>query len=117
MAEIGTRLAHIDGGKFNIRVVLPELNEFYLGQLLYFLKRHAVSADMYWGSTLSTNPVLRLIRRTCLPCSKPGSEETKLSENVLINLGRHKTQKGCHSCGSLFYLQYVSCNGNINWYT
>ena len=33
MAELGTRLAHVDGGVPNIRISMPELNEFYLGQI------------------------------------------------------------------------------------
>ena len=36
MAELGTQLAHVDGGVPNIRVVIPELTEYYLGQLFYF---------------------------------------------------------------------------------
>jgi glucose-6-phosphate isomerase len=38
MAELGTILAHLDGGVPNIRIFIPELNEFYLGQLLYFFE-------------------------------------------------------------------------------
>ena len=38
MAELGTRLAHVDGGVPNLRVVMPELNEYYLGQLIYFFE-------------------------------------------------------------------------------
>uniref|UniRef100_UPI003FEFD758 glucose-6-phosphate isomerase n=1 Tax=Prevotella sp. TaxID=59823 RepID=UPI003FEFD758 len=33
MAELGTRLAHVDGGVPNILVNVPELNAYYLGQL------------------------------------------------------------------------------------
>ena len=36
MAELGTQLAHVDGGVPNIRVIIPELTEYYLGQLFYF---------------------------------------------------------------------------------
>ena len=38
MAELGTRIAHVDGGVPNIRITLPELNEEYLGQLIYFFE-------------------------------------------------------------------------------
>ena len=51
MAELGTRLAHVDGGVPNIRITMPRLNERYLGQLI------------------STSRVWKLIRRTCSPCS------------------------------------------------
>ncbi len=38
MAELGTRLAHVDGGVPNIRISVPQLNEYYIGQLLYFFE-------------------------------------------------------------------------------
>ncbi len=38
MAELGTQIAHVDGGVPNIKIELPELNEYYLGQLLYFFE-------------------------------------------------------------------------------
>lgn len=39
MAELGTRLAHVDGGVPNIRISVPQLDEYYLGQLIYFFER------------------------------------------------------------------------------
>jgi len=38
MAELGTMLAHVDGGVPNIRIEMPQLNEYYLGQLIYFFE-------------------------------------------------------------------------------
>lgn len=38
MAELGTRLAHIDGGVPNIRIVLSRLDARTLGQLIYFFE-------------------------------------------------------------------------------
>ncbi|MBN2596702.1 glucose-6-phosphate isomerase [Labilibaculum sp.] len=38
MAELGTQLAHVDGGVPNLRIEMPQLNEFYLGELLYFFE-------------------------------------------------------------------------------
>ena len=38
MAELGTRLAHVDGGVPNMQILLPALNAFYLGQLIYFFE-------------------------------------------------------------------------------
>ena len=35
-AELGTVLAHVDGGVPNLRISIPELNEENLGQLIYF---------------------------------------------------------------------------------
>lgn len=36
MAELGTQLAHVAGGVPNIRILIPELTEYYVGQLFYF---------------------------------------------------------------------------------
>lgn len=52
MAELGTRVAHIDGGVPNIRVVMPALNEYYIGQLFYFFEK-AVGIS---GYMLEVNP-------------------------------------------------------------
>ena len=38
MAELGTMIAHVDGGVPNIRINIPQLNEYYLGQLIYFFE-------------------------------------------------------------------------------
>ena len=38
MAELGTQLAHVDGGVPNIRISIPQLNTYYIGQLIYFFE-------------------------------------------------------------------------------
>ncbi len=38
MAELGTVIAHVDGGVPNIHISIPELSEKYLGQLIYFFE-------------------------------------------------------------------------------
>lgn len=38
MAELGTRVAHVDGGVPNIHITLPKLDEHSLGQLIYFFE-------------------------------------------------------------------------------
>ena len=38
MAELGTQLAHVDGGVPNMRISIPELNAYYIGQLIYFFE-------------------------------------------------------------------------------
>jgi glucose-6-phosphate isomerase len=52
MAELGTQLAHVDGGVPNIRIEISELNEYCLGQLLYFFER----ACGISGYLLGVNP-------------------------------------------------------------
>ena len=52
MAELGTRLAHVDGGVPNIRITMPRLTERYLGQLIYFFE----IACGISGNLLEVNP-------------------------------------------------------------
>ena len=52
MAELGTRLAHVDGGVPNIRICMPKLNEYYLGQLIYFFE---IGCGIS-GNVLGVNP-------------------------------------------------------------
>ena len=52
MAELGTRLAHVDGGVPNIRISVPCLNEYYIGQLIYFFE----IACGISGNVLGVNP-------------------------------------------------------------
>ncbi len=52
MAELGTMLAHVDGGVPNIRISMPQLQEYYLGQLIYFFEK----ACGISGYILDVNP-------------------------------------------------------------
>ncbi len=38
MAELGTMIAHTDGNVPNIRIEVPELSPYYIGQLIYFFE-------------------------------------------------------------------------------
>lgn len=38
MAELGTRMAHVDGQVPVTRIVMPKLDEYYIGQLIYFFE-------------------------------------------------------------------------------
>ena len=59
MAELGTQLAHVDGGVPNLRIVMPELNAYYLGQLIYFFARACRISGLVLGVS---------------PCDQPGVE-------------------------------------------
>jgi len=52
MAELGTLLAHVDGGVPNIRISVPELSEYYIGQLIYFFE---IGCGIS-GNVLGVNP-------------------------------------------------------------
>ncbi len=51
-AEQGTLKAHLDGGVPNIRITIPEINEFYIGELIYFFEK----ACGISGYILGVNP-------------------------------------------------------------
>nr|WP_314478148.1 glucose-6-phosphate isomerase [uncultured Porphyromonas sp.] len=76
MAELGVRVAHIDGGVPNIRIVLPRLDAYYIGQLFYFFEK-AVGIS---GYMLEVNPfnqpgVEAYKRNMFALLEKPGFEE------------------------------------------
>lgn len=71
MAEIGTTLAHIDGGVPNLKIEIPEINEYYLGQLIYFFEIGCAVS----GYILEVNPF-----------DQPGVEDYK--RNMFALLGR-----------------------------
>ena len=71
MAELGTQQAHVAGGVPNIRIEIPELNEYYLGQLLYFFEK----ACGISGYMLGVNPF-----------DQPGVEAYK--KNMFALLGK-----------------------------
>lgn len=52
MAELGTILAHTDGGVPNIHIEIPKLDEYSLGQLMYFFEK----ACGVSGYLLGVNP-------------------------------------------------------------
>lgn len=70
MAELGTRLAHVDGGVPNIRISVPVLNEYYIGQLIYFFE---IGCGIS-GNILGVNPF-----------NQPGVEAYKKNMFALLN--------------------------------
>lgn len=76
MAEAGTRLAHIDGGVPNIRITLPEVNEFYIGQLLYFFEKACGISGYILGVNPFNQPGVEDYKRNMFALlDKPGYEE------------------------------------------
>ena len=66
MAELGTRLAHVDGGVPNIRVSVPKLMSITSVSLFISSRRPAVLVVLCKKLILSISQVLRHTRRTCL---------------------------------------------------
>lgn len=71
MAEMGTTLAHVDGGVPNIRIQIPKIDEFNIGQLIYFFELACAVS----GYILDVNPF-----------DQPGVEAYK--KNMFALLGK-----------------------------
>jgi glucose-6-phosphate isomerase len=69
MAELGTLLAHVDGGVPNIRIEIPSINEYHLGELVYFFEK----ACGISGYLLGVNPF-----------NQPGVEAYKINMFALL---------------------------------
>ncbi len=70
MAELGTQLAHVDGGVPNIKITLPQVNAYYIGQLFYFFEKGCGIS----GYMLEVNPF-----------NQPGVEAYKKNMFALLN--------------------------------
>ena len=76
MAEIGTTLAHIDGGVPNLKVSIPKIDERNLGELIYFYELACAIS----GYILNVNPF-----------DQPGVEAYK--KNMFALLGKPGFEK------------------------
>ncbi len=76
MAELGTLLAHIDGGVPNLKIELPKLNEYYLGQLLYFFEKACGISGYILGVNPFDQPGVEAYKKNMFALlGKPGFEE------------------------------------------
>ncbi|MEN8202651.1 MAG: glucose-6-phosphate isomerase [Bacteroidota bacterium] len=76
MAELGTILAHLDGGVPNIRISVPRLNEFYLGQVLYFFENACGISGYILGINPFNQPGVEAYKKNMFALlEKPGFEE------------------------------------------
>ena len=76
MAELGTMLAHVDGGVPNILIKLPELNEYYLGQLMYFFQKACAISGYLMNVNPFDQPGVETYKNNMFALlKKPGFEE------------------------------------------
>ena len=76
MAELGTRLAHVDGGVPNIRISVPVLNEYYIGQLIYFFEKACGIRGNILGVNPFNQPGVEAYKKNMFALlDKPGYEE------------------------------------------
>lgn len=76
MAELGTQLAHVDGGVPNMRLIVPELNEYYLGQIIYFFEKACGISGYLLGVNPFNQPGVEAYKKNMFALlNKPGYEE------------------------------------------
>ncbi len=75
MAELGTMLAHVDGGVPNMKITMPALNEYYLGQLIYFFERACGISGYILGVNPFNQPGVEAYKKNMFALlDKPGYE-------------------------------------------
>ena len=79
MAELGTMLAHVDGGVPNLKIEVPVLNEYYIGQLIYFFEKACGISGYILGVNPFDQPGVEAYKKNMFALlEKPGYEtETK----------------------------------------
>ena len=76
MAELGTQLAHIDGGVPNLRIEIPSLNEFYIGELIYFFEKACGISGYILGVNPFDQPGVEAYKKNMFALlEKPGYEK------------------------------------------
>lgn len=75
MAELGTQLAHADGGVPCLRLVLPCLDEYSLGQFIYFMERACGISGLVLGVNPFNQPGVEAYKKNMFALlGKPGYE-------------------------------------------
>lgn len=76
MAELGTLIAHEEGGVPVIRIELPQLDEYTLGQLIYFFEKACGVSGYILGVNPFNQPGVEAYKRNMFALlEKPGYEE------------------------------------------
>jgi glucose-6-phosphate isomerase len=76
MAELGTRIAHVDGGVPNLLIELPALNEKFVGQLIYFFEKACGISGYLLGINPFDQPGVEAYKKNMFALlEKPGYEE------------------------------------------
>ena len=86
MAELGTRLAHIDGGVPNLLITIPAVNERYMGQLIYFFEKACGVSGYMLGVNPFDQPGVEAYKKNMFALlEKPGYEEATKAIKEKLN--------------------------------
>jgi glucose-6-phosphate isomerase len=87
MAELGTQLAHVDGGVPNIRITVPELSEYWIGQLIYMFEKGCGISGYVLGVNPFNQPGVEAYKKNMFALlGKPGYEEE--SKKILSRINK-----------------------------
>jgi len=76
MAELGTQLAHVDGGVPNIRIAIERLDAYHLGQLIYFFEKACGIHCQLLGVNAFNQPGVEAYKKNMFALlGKPGYEK------------------------------------------
>lgn len=85
MAELGTQLAHVDGEVPNIKITMPKVNAYYIGQLFYFFEKACGISGYMLGVNPFDQPGVEAYKKNMFALlDKPGFE--KESEAIKARL-------------------------------
>ncbi len=86
MAELGTRIAHVDGGVPNMLVHLPALKEEYLGQIIYFFEKACGISGYILDVNPFNQPGVEAYKRNMFALlAKPGYEKETAAIRARLN--------------------------------
>ncbi len=76
MAELGTKIAHVDGGVPNMKITLNKLDEHTLGQLIYFFEKACGVSGYMLGVNPFNQPGVEAYKKNMFALlEKPGYEK------------------------------------------
>ena len=76
MAEIGTTLAHVEGKVPNIRIEIPYISEYYMGELTYFFEKACAISGYLLGVNPFNQPGVEAYKKNMYALlKKPGYEK------------------------------------------
>jgi glucose-6-phosphate isomerase len=86
MAELGTTIAHVDGNVPNIKIILPEISAFYIGEMIYFFEKACAISGYLLNVNPFDQPGVEAYKKNMFALlEKPGFEEQTKNIKKRIN--------------------------------
>lgn len=80
MAELGTQIAHVDGGVPNMKISIEKLDEYNIGQLIYFFEKACGISGLILGVNPFNQPGVEAYKKNMFALlNKPGYEAESLA--------------------------------------